>query len=1360
MLFQDFTHLYPLSKTVRFELKPIGRTLEHIHAKNFLSQDETMADMYQKVKVILDDYHRDFIADMMGEVKLTKLAEFYDVYLKFRKNPKDDGLQKQLKDLQAVLRKESVKPIGSGGKYKTGYDRLFGAKLFKDGKELGDLAKFVIAQEGESSPKLAHLAHFEKFSTYFTGFHDNRKNMYSDEDKHTAIAYRLIHENLPRFIDNLQILTTIKQKHSALYDQIINELTASGLDVSLASHLDGYHKLLTQEGITAYNRIIGEVNGYTNKHNQICHKSERIAKLRPLHKQILSDGMGVSFLPSKFADDSEMCQAVNEFYRHYTDVFAKVQSLFDGFDDHQKDGIYVEHKNLNELSKQAFGDFALLGRVLDGYYVDVVNPEFNERFAKAKTDNAKAKLTKEKDKFIKGVHSLASLEQAIEHHTARHDDESVQAGKLGQYFKHGLAGVDNPIQKIHNNHSTIKGFLERERPAGERALPKIKSGKNPEMTQLRQLKELLDNALNVAHFAKLLTTKTTLDNQDGNFYGEFGVLYDELAKIPTLYNKVRDYLSQKPFSTEKYKLNFGNPTLLNGWDLNKEKDNFGVILQKDGCYYLALLDKAHKKVFDNAPNTGKSIYQKMVYKYLEVRKQFPKVFFSKEAIAINYHPSKELVEIKDKGRQRSDDERLKLYRFILECLKIHPKYDKKFEGAIGDIQLFKKDKKGREVPISEKDLFDKINGIFSSKPKLEMEDFFIGEFKRYNPSQDLVDQYNIYKKIDSNDNRKKENFYNNHPKFKKDLVRYYYESMCKHEEWEESFEFSKKLQDIGCYVDVNELFTEIETRRLNYKISFCNINADYIDELVEQGKLYLFQIYNKDFSPKAHGKPNLHTLYFKALFSEDNLADPIYKLNGEAQIFYRKASLDVNETTIHRAGEVLENKNPDNPKKRQFVYDIIKDKRYTQDKFMLHVPITMNFGVQGMTIKEFNKKVNQSIQQYDEVNVIGIDRGERHLLYLTVINSKGEILEQRSLNDITTASANGTQMTTPYHKILDKREIERLNARVGWGEIETIKELKSGYLSHVVHQISQLMLKYNAIVVLEDLNFGFKRGRFKVEKQIYQNFENALIKKLNHLVLKDKADDEIGSYKNALQLTNNFTDLKSIGKQTGFLFYVPAWNTSKIDPETGFVDLLKPRYENIAQSQAFFGKFDKICYNADKGYFEFHIDYAKFTDKAKNSRQIWTICSHGDKRYVYDKTANQNKGAAKGINVNDELKSLFARHHINDKQPNLVMDICQNNDKEFHKSLMYLLKTLLALRYSNASSDEDFILSPVANDGGVFFNSALADDTQPQNADANGAYHIALKGLWLLNELKDSDDLNKVKLAIDNQTWLNFAQNR
>lgn len=1263
MLFQEFTHLYPLSKTLRFELKPIGKTLEHIHAKNFLGQDETLADMYQKVKAILDDYHRAFIADMMSEVQLTRLAEFYDVYLQFRKTPKDDALQKQLKALQMTLRKEIVKPIGKGGKCKDGYDRLFGAKLFRDGKELGDLAKFIIAQESESSLKLAQIAHFEKFSTYFTGFHDNRKNMYSDEEKHTAIAYRLIHENLPRFIDNLQILLNVKQRHSALYDKIENKLSVNGLDLSLASKLDGYHHLLTQEGITAYNALLGGISGEAGSHkiqgvnelinthyNQHCQKSERIAKLRPLHKQILSDGMGVSFLPNKLMDDAELCQAVNEFYRHYADIFTQVQSVFAKFEDYRKDGIYVEHKNLTELSKRVFDDFGLLIRALDGYYVDVIYPKFNEKLAQAKTDSAKNKLLKGKEKFIKTTHSLAQLEQVIEHYTAKNDDVLVQSDKLVQYFKHGLAVADNPIQKMHNSHSTIKGFLECERPAGERSLTKAKANKSPE---IRQLKELLDNALNVVHFAKLLTTKTTLDNQDSNFYGEFGALYDELVKIAMLYNRVRDYVSQKSFSTEKYKLNFGNPTLINGWDLNKEKDNFGVILQKEGCYYLALLDKDHKKVFDNAPNAGKKTYQKMVYKLLPgPNKMLPKVFFAKSNLDY-YNPSAKLLEKYAQGTHKKGDN-------------------------------------------------------FNLKDCHALIDFFKA-------------------------------------------------SIDKHPEWQHfGFEFSPT----SSYKDLSDFYREVEPQ--GYRVKFIDIDADYVDDLVEQGRLYLFQIYNKDFAPKAHGKPDLHTLYFKALFSDDNLANPIYKLNGEAEIFYRKASLKLSETTIHRAGEALDNKNPNNPKVRKFDYDIIKNKRYTQDKFMLHVPITMNFGVQDIGIKGFNQKVNVTLHDTQAVNVIGIDRGERHLLYLTVINHQGEILEQHSLNDITTVSADGVQMTTPYQKILDKREKERLAARVDWGEIETIKELKSGYLSYVVHQVSQLMLKYNAIVVLEDLNFGFKRGRFKVEKQVYQKFENALIKKLNHLVLKDKMGDDIGSVKNALQLTNNFSDLKSIGKQTGFLFYVPAWNTSKIDPVTGFVDLLKPSYENVAQSQAFFGKFDKICYNVDKGYFEFHVDYVNFTDKARNSRQKWVICSHGDKRYVYEKPINNKQGATVTINVNERLKKVFVRFGIDVKQPSLVEQICQNADKKLHQELIYLLRVLLAMRYSNTQSGEDFILSPVANQDGVFFNSADVpeDGTLPKDADANGAFHIALKGLWALQQIQNSDDLNKVNLAIDNQTWLNFVQNR
>ena len=53
---------------------------------------------------------------------------------------------------------------------------------------------------------------------------------------------------------------------------------------------------------------------------------------------------------------------------------------------------------------------------------------------------------------------------------------------------------------------------------------------------------------------------------------------------------------------------------------------------------------------------------------------------------------------------------------------------------------------------------------------------------------------------------------------------------------------------------------------------------------------------------------------------------------------------------------------------------------------------------------------------------------------------------------------------------------------------------------------------------MEDLNYGFKRGRFKVERQVYQKFETMLINKLAYLVDKSRAVDEPGGLLKGYQL--------------------------------------------------------------------------------------------------------------------------------------------------------------------------------------------------------------------------------------------------
>lgn len=451
------------------------------------------------------------------------------------------------------------------------------------------------------------------------------------------------------------------------------------------------------------------------------------------------------------------------------------------------------------------------------------------------------------------------------------------------------------------------------------------------------------------------------------------------------------------------------------------------------------------------------------------------------------------------------------------------------------------------------------------------------------------------------------------------------------------------------------------------------------------------------------------------------------------------------------------NKNKDNNKKESlFEYDLIKDRRYTVDKFMFHVPITMNFKSSG------SENINQDVKAYlchaDDMHIIGIDRGERHLLYLVVIDLQGNIKEQFSLNEIVN-DYNGNTYHTNYHDLLDVREDERLKARQSWQTIENIKELKEGYLSQVIHKITQLMVKYHAIVVLEDLNMGFMRGRQKVEKQVYQKFEKMLIEKLNYLVDK-KADASVsGGLLNAYQLTSKFDSFQKLGKQSGFLFYIPAWNTSKIDPVTGFVNLLDTRYQNVEKAKSFFSKFDAIRYNKDKEWFEFNLDYDKFGKKAEGTRTKWTLCTRGMRIDTFRNKEKNSQWDNQEVDLTAEMKSLLEHYYI-DIHGNLKDAISAQTDKAFFTGLLHILKLTLQMRNSITGTETDYLVSPVADENGIFYDSRSCGNQLPENADANGAYNIARKGLMLIEQIKNAEDLNNVKFDISNKAWLNFAQQK
>jgi CRISPR-associated protein Cpf1 len=1270
---KTFTHLYSTSKTLKFELIPQGKTLETIEKNGLLIQDENRAISYKKMKKTIDEFHKWFIELSLKNVKLNKLEEYYKLYTSNADLKKEDSFKKEYDLIKNDLRKEIVNSFNDG-EAKEIYEKLFQKELITE----------VLEQWTNSQENLYFDDGFKKFTTYFIGFYENRKNMYSNESKSTAIAFRLIHENLPKFIDNLLTFEKIKANNNA-FNFISSKIKSAiepqldGISIEDMFELNYFNSCLTQSQIDFYNLMIGGkteleselktqgINELINLYNQTQkNKKDRVPKMKMLYKQILSDKISFSLLPDKFENDESLIQSINSFYQinlmSFKDeinntshnLIEKIRELFMDLNSFDLTKIYLKNDtSLCSISQKTFGDYSFINQALDYYYLTIIDPEFSFKIANS-NEKKQEVLYKQKNKYTKQEYfSLADIQNIIAYYLQSFDDDDL-------------------IKTKHNNHCIVNYFAQsffskqtkdtdKEFDFNSNIIAKYQciqgllnvSNKTIDLKQdqktIDDIKLFLDAIQELLHFIKPLNLKSDIiSDKDDNFYDVFEKYYEELNLLTPLYNKVRNYLTQKPYSQEKIKLNFQNAQLLNGWDANKEVDYLTVLLRKNNLYYLAIMDKKHNKSFNKFP-TSNNNFEKMNYKLIPgVNKMLPKVFFSKKNI-----------------------------------------------------------------------------------------DFFA-------PSSELLTNYK------NNTHKKGDNFSLNDCHT---LIDFFKNSLNKHEDWKG---FNFKFSDTNSYNDLSGFYREVEHQ--SYKVSFEPISTDYINELVNDGKLYLFQIYNKDFSKHSNGTPNLHTIYWKALFEEDNIKNVIYKLNGQAEIFYRKKSIKSENTITHKAKQSINAKNPLTPKAiNNFEYDIIKDKRYTIDKFHFHVPITLNFKATGNNI--INQQVMEHLKNNPDVNIIGLDRGERHLVYLTLINQKGEILLQESLNEIKSEKFN---ITTPYQKLLDKREKERDEARKNWSSIENIKNLKEGYISQAVNKITKLMVEHNAIVVMEDLNFGFKRGRFKVEKQVYQKLEKMLIDKLNYLVIKDidkKEPNALGGRYNALQLANKFESFQKLGKQCGFIFYVPAWNTSKIDPVTGFVNLFSLKYENLKSAKAFIQNFDTIKYNPISKLFEFTFDYNNFTEKAKETKSKWTVCTHGERILTYRNSEKNNEWDNKTIVIQNEFEAFFEKHNIDWKNQDLIEAMSMQEEKAFFEKFYSLFKLCLQMRNSITNSDVDYLISPVSyKSNNVFFDSREQIKTLPLDADANGAYNIARKGLWVIQQINNSEDLKKTNLTISNKQWLQFVQ--
>lgn len=1261
---KELTGLYSLSKTIGVELKPDPNTKKLIENKKLIEQDDQRAKDYKIVKDIIDRYHKDFIAKCLNSVKIKK--DDLEKYVSLAENSKKN--EKKLNEVKKEMRKQITDAFEKNS-------FLFNQNLIK---------KYLPDSDSVSEEEKKVVNKFSKITTYFDAFNKNRKNLYSGDAKPGTIAYRLIHENLPMFLDNIASFNKISEIGVHEYfSSIETEFTVilNGMHLSDLFQIDYFNNTLTQKKIENYNHVVGAVNKAANLYKQ-QHKNVRISLLKTLKKMILSDRVTPSWLPEHFESDEEMLTAIKAAYESLKEVLVgadddSLRNLLLNIDNFDLEHIYIaKDSGLTSISQQIFGYY-------DTYTLAIKDQLRRKNPATKKQRETPDSYDERIDKLYKkeGSFSIAYLNQLVD--TKEHITINEYYRLLGSYCREEGKRKDDFFKRIDGAYCAISHLF---------------LGQHGEIAQsdsdIELIQKLLDAYKGLQRFIKPLLGHGDEADKDNEFDVKIRKVWDELDIITPLYDKVRNWLSRKIYNPEKIKLYFeNNGKLLSGWsDSQTEKDNGtqygGYIFRKKneiGEYDFYLGISADAKLFrrDAAISYDDGMYERLDYYQLK----------SKTLLGNSY--------VGDYGLDSMN---------LLSA----------FKNATVKFQF-------------EKELAPKDNEKVSTYLKRLKQDY--ANFYQILMNDDnVVDAY-------------------------KSMKQHILATLASLSRVPAAIELATQTD-----LDIDDLIDEI-MKLPSESFGYFPVATAAIEEAKKREKkpLFLFKMSNKDLSyaeksseglRKSRGTENLHTMYLKALLG---MTQNVFSI-GSGMVFFRHKTKGLAETTArHKANEFIANKNKLNDKKKSiFDYEIVKNKRFIENKYLFHLSMNLNYSQPNNNKIDVNLKVREIIRNGGIEHIIGIDRGERNLLYLSLIDLKGNIVMQKSLNIL---KNDYNIKGTDYKGLLTEREGENKEARRNWKKIANIKDLKRGYLSQVVHIISKMMVEYNAIVVLEDLNPGFIRGRQKIERNVYEQFERKLIDKLNFYVDKHKEANETGGLLHALQLTSEFKNFKKSEHQNGCLFYIPAWNTSKIDPATGFVNLFDTRYTNADKALEFFSKFDAIRYNEKKDWFEFEFDYDEFTQKAHGTRTKWTLCTHGKRLRSFRNPAKQYNWDSEVVALTDEFKRILGEAGI-DIHENLKDAICNLKGKKDLEPLMQFMKLLLQLRNSRKNPEEDYILSPVADENGIFYDSRSCGYTLPENADANGAYNIARKGLMLIRQIKEAKELGKVKYDISNKAWLNFAQQK
>lgn len=1371
--FSQFTNKYSLSKTLRFELKPVGKTLEKMKTNFAYDQDlqtflkdQKIEDAYQALKPFIDEIHEKFITSSLESERAKKIdfTSYFEAYKAKKDDKGEKNLRKEIGELYEIGSKKIKENHSVGWKLdnkKISINKEFSLSwgenkkkkrqesekkndvnknLEKKEKKFAKLLKSpdilyaaaaVAGRDGglDESEIKKHLKAFEGFFTYFSGFNENRANYYdTNEEKATAVATRIIHENLPKFCDNCiqfhgyskknkngkEIKFYRKDEYLNAYKYLKKQNKETKIkDAQSGEMIEAYEIeekyfgishfrfCLSQSQIEEYNKVIGHYNLLINLYNQAKFEKKdsdktknsfkKLPQFKKLYKQI---GCGEKkSLFDKLEYDKEEDVLEKDKKRQEAGEVLSVEELL-------KKANEVGEKYFSDKGKNSAEEVKTVPQFIDwlkensgdwsGFYWTnkAVNTISNKYFASWYAIFGKIKDASKK------YDTVATYNEKREQQIKLRD-----AVELKGLFELLDQSVDTNIEQWWENFFK-KSVWEK---------PEAKETQE-EKKELEQWEKRMEKIKKVKSPSEALMQLFYLDINEHE-----QAFIDESENILALGEKY-----------EKYKENEESKRKIKAW--MEEARSVNAMLR----YFLVREGKIKGDILNSElinivkmltdGESGEVNWFKWYDLLRNYLTQKPQDNAKENKLKLNFECSTLLTGWSD-GQEKSKKSIILRNggKYFLGILKKTSLFDTGKENNPVYIDYFDNERSGRLILANLK--FQTLAGR--------------GFIRDYGSSYSTIGQEEPLKAVTSLQELIRRQYLTKYPLLKEIAYKTYTSKK----------EFDKDVQNVlkNCYV-----------------CEFRPVDWSVIQRYVDEGDMYLFEI--------SHKKSNLQHTYWESIFLDQSP----HQLSGKGEVFYRKPAIDHKKIKEGYADKPW----------------VIEGKRFTSNEalennqeisvidgksFFFHCSVNLNYQANGnakpkYALGENNTNVNKYFLNHDDIQFLGLDRGEKHLVYYALVDCNGNMIDQGSLNidfkdkDGKPRSIKKTKQVynentkkwepkevdcKNYNDLLDVAAANRDEARKNWQVIGNIKNLKEGYISQVVHEIVTKVTQKPTFIVLEDLNTNFKRGRQKIDKSVYQKFELALAKKLNFVVDKKANPGEIGSVTHALQLTppvQNYGDIEN-KKQVGIMLYTRANYTSQTDPITGWrktIYLKSGSQEDIKKQIK--DAFTDIGFDGNDYYFQ-------YTDENTGKEwKLWSGKNGADLvRYRGKRTEDKNIWKTDRVAIKESLDKIFAGF---DKNQSLYAQIYDegkeiarcDTDHSAWESLRFVIDVIQQIRNSggenitvNNPGDDNFLLSPVRDENGNHFDSRKVDKndkTKPHDADANGAFNIARKGVIMNAHIK------------------------